>query len=317
MATLTGPIADLSYRNYDGPMGDIRMRWWVIAKMFMRMAIKRKGFWWWALLSTMGYIFLSVVYYFMDALQERAAGFSGQSQINFLDRIVWKDQFYMAFDMSQLWLFFLALLIGAGMIAADTRANALLVYLSKPCTKLDYLLGKWLGMFLVILAVTGIPAILFLGFTWLSYRRLGSWDSWMVFRVLILVPVPAILHASVMLGISSMFNQPRLAGATYAGVYFLSMFVAGIATGLSFASRDGGVAIRNFGYFSIDGIIEGISKIVLSTNGAVNLIPSRERQALGLEAPSGLFITLLFLIVCGTFLSVAWKRVRAVEVVGS
>ena len=315
----TGPIADLSYRNYDGPMHDLGMRWWVIAKMFMRMAIKKKGFWWWALLSTMGYIFLSVVYYFMDALQTRTPSFGSEgAQVNFLDRIVWKDQFYMAFNMAQLWLFFLALLIGAGMIAADSRANALLVYLSKPCSKFDYLFGKWLGMFMVLVIVTASPAIFFIGFTWLSYRQYGSWDSWILLKGLLLITIPAILHSSVMIGLSSIAKQPRMAGATYAGIYFLSLFIAGIATGLSMTGGANNPGLRNFSYFSIDGIIGGISKVVLNTDGGTNLVPTRNpNDNFGLAPPSGLFITIVFLAVCAIFLYLSWRKVRAVEVVGS
>jgi len=44
----------------------------------------------------------------------------------------------------------IALVVGAGAIAADNRSNALMVYLSKPITKGDYLLGKWMGIFLAI-----------------------------------------------------------------------------------------------------------------------------------------------------------------------
>ena len=54
----------------------------------------------------------------------------------------------------QLFLLFIALLAGAGSIANDNRANALLVYLSKPCRKVDYLFGKWAGLAMLI---AGVP----------------------------------------------------------------------------------------------------------------------------------------------------------------
>ena len=317
MARATGPIADLSYRNYDGPMFDVTNRWWVIAKMVLRQSLKKKGFWAWTLLSTMGYVFLSVVYYFMDTMQQSGGALNRAPAV--LNTVVWKDHFYLAFDMAQLWIFFLSLLVGAGVVASDTRANALLVYLSKPVSKLDYLLGKWFGMFLMLVLVTGVPAIVFLGFTWLSYRQQGTWDSLLLFKALLVIALPAVLHASVMLGLSSMFTQPRLAGATYAGIYFLSTFIASIMLGMSFRNHERGIEASNdASYLSIDGLIEGLTKVILGTRGAVQFPPSRSAEAaFAVAPPSGLMVLAAYLVVCGIFIAIAWKRVRAVEVVGS
>jgi ABC-2 type transport system permease protein len=319
MASAAGPIADLSYRNYDGPMFDVGMRWWVIAKLFMRMAIKKKGFWIWAALSAYGYGILSIIYYFVETFQDAQPIGRMAEQPKLMDMLVWKEQFYVAFSLSQLWLFVVTLLIGAGVIAADTRANALLVYLSKPVTKADYLFGKWLGMFLMILAVTALPALFFLAFTWLSYRQYGVWDSWLLLKMLLIIPIPAALHASVMLGLSSLFNQARIAGATYAGIFFLSSMVSGIGGAIATEGhRTTSTFAEQFSYLSIDGIINGLAKVVLNTSGAIPFMVSRNRQMdqVLMPPPNGFLFTLLYLGVCAVFVFVAWKRVRAVEVVG-
>ena len=324
MASAAGPIADLSYRNYDGPLEDVGKRWWVIAKMTMRMALKRKWFWTLAFFSTYGYAILSVIFYFLDTFASSATSL-GRPSPNPMESIVWKDQVLTGFSLGQIWIFCFTLLIGAGVIAADTRANALLVYLSKPVSKLDYLLGKWLGMFLLIVAVTGVPMLLFTAFNWLSYRQYGDWDSWLFFKMIPLMIVPAFLHASIMLGVSAMFNQGRVAGAVYAGIYFLSGLVAGISAGIRISTVQRGGApsaiLDQASYFSIPGIIEGLGKVILNTIGATgNPFDPRERgfdRAMAIPQPNGVLFTFLILAISGMFILLAWKKVRAVEVIGS
>jgi len=45
-ATLnSSPIADLSYRNYDGPLKSRFVRWWVVALAMVRLALKSPTYW--------------------------------------------------------------------------------------------------------------------------------------------------------------------------------------------------------------------------------------------------------------------------------
>jgi ABC-2 type transport system permease protein len=220
---MSNPIADLSYRNYEGVLQPPTWRWWVIAKMVMKTAIKKKGFWTLAVLSAYWYVLLGVVFYFIDTLGSSSPG--GHFLLNqTLSRIVWRDQFLNGFALSQLFLFIIALLIGVGTISNDNRAHALLVYLSKPCTKIDYLAGKWVGIFLVIAAVSAVPTAIFFAYCGLSFSQYGFFSNepllWA--KLIGIVMLPAAFHASVCLGISSLINQSRLAGAGYAGLYFMS-----------------------------------------------------------------------------------------------
>jgi len=308
------PIADLSYRGYDGPMAPPKMRWWVIAKASMRMAIKKKGFWVWASLSTYWYAILMVFFYVASELTPNVR--PGELPPLFAN-IVWKDQFLDAFSFGQLFYLIIALLIGAGSIANDNRANALLVYLSKPCTKTDYIVGKWVGIFVPITCVVGIPMILFYGYCVLSYREYGfiSQDPWLFFKLLAIIPIPGIFHASVVLGVSSLFNQGRLAGATYAGLYFLTNFATKIMQVIRFqAGRETPPVIDNLFYGSIDGIQIGLAKIILGTNGSP-LFQQRTRGITLPPAPNPTVFFIAFFLVCGIAILLAWKRIRAVEVV--
>lgn len=314
------PIADLSYRSYDGPLAPPTFRWWAIAKMVMRLNVKKKMFWTWAFFSTLWYGVLASVFYFADVFAQSSGRDAQQGLQQFFSRIIWKDQFLDAFNRSQLFMFLITLTIGAGIVATDNRANALLVYLSKPCSKLDYVVGKWVGMFLMMLGVTAVPTLLFYGYCLLSYRDYGflSQDPWLIVRLLVIIPLPAALYSSLILGISSLFDQARLAGAAFAGLFFISYFLTLIVGVIRWEQRrmGGSVLLDNLYYMSVDGILQGLFKIVLDTSGSLPFGMRGRGPSMPPPPSAPLFIT-LYVVICLAFVYLAWRKVRAVEVVGS
>ncbi len=318
----SGPIADLTYRNYDGPMELPTHRWWAIAKLCIRLATKKRGFWIASVISGYWYLILAAVFFFVD-LQTQGSPLGVKNPI--FANIVWKDQFLNAFSISQLLLFICALMLGAGAIANDNRAKALLVYLSKPCTKTDYLVGKWMSIFIPITGVVAVPTILFYGYCLMSYRTYGFWtdDPFLLPKLLGMILVPGFFHASVVLGISSLFDQGRMAGATYAGMYFIGLFFTKAMQVIHIVNsrHDRPVPfVDTLYYMSVDGLQIGFAKIILNTQGSTLFpIPQGPSQAARqplIEIPSvGLILSLYFGI---SFLAMwlAWSRVRAVEVVG-
>ena len=320
----SSPIADLSYRNYDGPLNPPSHRWWAITKMCIRLSTKKRGFWIAACISAYWYLILGAIFFFLDVFGQSAPGSTGGKNPLFAS-IVWKDQFINAFSMSQLLLFIIALQLGAGAIANDNRAKALLVYLSKPCTKGDYLIGKWFGVFIPITIVCAIPTFAFYGYCLMSYRNYGflSDDPWLIFKLMGMVLLPGFFHASVSLGISSMFDQGRLAGASYAGLYFISLFFTKIMQIMHNVNsvRGGGRGtglVDMLYYFAVDGIQIGLAKVLLGSPGS-GLIPANgpgNRQMPPIPIPNAPLMWGLFFGISFVFMWIAWTRIRAVEVVG-
>ncbi|MFN3728536.1 MAG: ABC transporter permease [Fimbriimonadaceae bacterium] len=319
---MASPIADLTYRNYDGPLLPPSGRWWVIAKTMMRLGIKKKGFWWWALLSAYMYAVMLIVFYAVDQLGAMSA--PGSDAQVFFRSVIWKDVFLFCLGSGQVFLLILTLLLGSASIAGDNKANALLVYLSKPCTKRDYIIGKWFAIYLPLMLVTLVPALVFYGYCFLAYRNFGvvSQEPWLLPKIILMAQVPGVLHASLMVGVSSLFNQARLAGAVYAGIYFLTGFFGVMIFGItqSLSSSGGRNALTdNLAYLSVDGLIQGVSKWLLDTQGSNPFEFGRRASSdtAALPPPVGYFILPAFAIVCLLGIWVAWRKVRAVEVVGS
>lgn len=321
---MASPIADLSYRHYDGPIEPPSHRWWAIAKASMRLGVKKRFFYFWATMTGWFYIVLLAIFYFMGTMTNNALP-AGQKN-PFLQQVVWKDQFLNAFGFGQLFYFVLALMLGVGAIANDNRANALLVYLSKPCSRFDYVFGKWLGIFVPMTISAAVPTAFFYLYCLMTYRDYGflTEDPRLPLKLIGMVLVPGFVHASLTLGISSLFNQGRLAGATYAGLYFFTNFFTVFMGGLSAMYQARGeavpIVINRLFYASIDGLQIGLAKAILSSDGS-NAIPSggggRGRMGgLPVPAPEPWMIFGVTGLICGIAMFVAWSRVRAVEVVG-
>ena len=63
-------------------------------------------------------------------------------------------------DWQNVFVFFVTILIGAPLIADDRRANALQIYLAKPLTRVEYIVGKLAVLFAFLAFVTWVPAML-------------------------------------------------------------------------------------------------------------------------------------------------------------
>ncbi|HWA82670.1 MAG TPA: ABC transporter permease subunit [Fimbriimonadaceae bacterium] len=323
------PIADLSYRNYDGPLDPPLYRWWAIARVAIRDAFRKKSFWVLTVLSGAWYLILMIIFYFVDSFATTMMANRGrqildptQAAAAMFKQVKWDEQFLHAFSMGQLMFFIIALLIGVGSVANDNRANALLVYLSKPCTKLDYVIGKWVGIFVPMAVAVAVPTLFFYGYCFMSYREYGFLnDPWLILKLPILIVIPAVFHASVALGISSMFRQGRTAGATYAGFYFFTLFFTKAMATVHFILQQEGTStklIDNLFYFSVDGVQIGLAKVLLHSSGGQIFPfagPGMNMEKFAVPEPNGLLMACGYLLICGAFVLLASTRIRAVEVV--
>ncbi|MFM9873077.1 MAG: ABC transporter permease [Fimbriimonadaceae bacterium] len=312
------PIADLSYRN----VSDAPLRkggtWWVIAKNHIQRLSKIRSFWVLTVLASGNYLIMVAVIFFMENLTNGQGG--DQFAQQFFERIVWKDQFLNGFQFGHFLLMAILLLVGAGSIANDNSSKALLVYFSKPCSKWDYLIGKFVGIFLLILMAMLIPALFFMFYGSMNFRDHGflTDDPWMIPKVLLSFGLVAAYQASVILGVSSLFNQGRMAGATYAGVYVLTGVFSGMAKIIGQSQNVGGgiqKLLDKIHYLSLYGGSEGIFKVVLGTDGSSFFREGRNSAEAIVPRPEIWLLLLVTVVPVALCWFIAYKKVRAVEVV--
>ena len=221
-------IADVTYRNYDGELRTRGVRWWIVAVATMRASINKSRFGYWipAALILIIYLALGIGFYITQGFRARMG--AGAAMMGLDDVNSYAVTLYQCFGASSLLVFVAALLVGSNVIAADNRANALLVYLSKPLTRADYLIGKWVGVFLQIAALTVIPSLFMYLFFVTAYYSDGflKENPTLIWRMLLVTMLLPALHTSLIIGFSSWTKSPRLAGSLYAAFYFVTVVLS-------------------------------------------------------------------------------------------
>jgi len=310
---VASPIADLTYRTYDGPLHMRLWRWWTIA--VARMRYLRMRWWFWALsaLSILPWIFMALVMYLQGLAPGANTGILGKDIVG----QKFAQHFMVALSGQGFWLFFIALAAGAGSIASDNRANALQVYLSKPITKGDYLLGKWMGIFVTLFSVTLVPALVFYAYCLMSYTSEGFLkdEPLLIFQLVAACAIPAAIHASLLVGFSAWSKTPLVAGVIYSGIYFCTSLISTILHHALYEGElDRGLVVQHLNVAGIMGALQqwvfGVTKhqmIVHRWRGIFReaVIPP-PNVVIMLSVAAGL-------IILGVL--AARMRIRAVEVV--
>lgn len=309
------PIADLTYRHYDGPLHSRTFRFWIVALAGTRQVIRKWWFWLLVLASFLPYVIIGFFFF----LESRLGDEIQRTFLNAAPNAKYSTAFFQAFDWQMFWLMVIGLSVGAASIAADNKTNALQVYLAKPLTKTDYLLGKWMGVFSVVMAAALLPSLLLFAYCLLSFWSDGfvRQEPWLLLKIIAASAVTASGFASLFVGVSAWSRSPMMAGAFSAGLYFASGIVATILWaalyGRPSASPDIETAVL-VQHASIGGVIKSM---VWNIYHVTVRMPTPGRMFLPTQVPppnlSIMLMAYLAIVLGG--LAAARVRIRAVEVI--
>jgi ABC-2 type transport system permease protein len=238
------PIHDQGYRRYGGSRVPHGQTWMVIAAAGLRAFLARR--------ALLGLLLLAWLPFFGRALQIYAV--ANLPQAAFL--ALTPETFRQFLQQQQIFAFFITVYVGSGLIANDRRANALQIYLSKPLTRAEYVLGKLAILMAFLLLVTWVPAILLLI---VQALVAGSFafvrDNLYLFPAITLVSFIQVMTVAVsMLALSSLSNSSRYVGMLYAGLIFFSQALFGV---LRFATGGSMVA-----WVSFEANLEQIANVI-------------------------------------------------------
>jgi ABC-2 type transport system permease protein len=215
------PIHDQGYRRYGG--GKARGQGWtVIARAGIRSFFGRKVFLGLMLVSWFPFLIRAVQIY----LQIYASG--SLPQAAFLS--VTAETFRQFLDQQEIFVFFLTVYVGAGLIANDRRANALQIYLSKPLTRAEYVFGKLAILMIVLLLVTWVPAMVLL-LVQIAFAGNFSFlvnNAYLFPAITLFSFIQVVMVAATMLALSSLSNSSRYVGILYTVVIFFTQAIYGV-----------------------------------------------------------------------------------------
>ena len=190
---------------------------------------------------------------------------------------------------------FLVVIMQSGLIADDRRTNALQLYLSKPLTRVEYVLGKLVPPVAFVLGVTLLPALLLL-----ILQVVFSGSLTFLRANLFLLPAitlfslaQALLSACAILALSSLSKSRRFVAVMYAGIIF---FTAAM-------------------YQVLRGITSSRTWAVISPGEMLDVIANAIFRGRGEPAVPVYVAVIVLLVIVGVAMVILERRIRAVEVV--
>ena len=133
--------------------------------------------------------------------------------------------------LNYLWIILLSAVAGAGLIANDLKNNTLSLYLSRPISKIDYIVGKAGALFCLLSLITIIPAIVLFtaGMTLTSVSVSFIFNHmWILGSMLLSLIITLILFTTISLAFSSMTKRGIFAGAGIFSFFIFTPIVANI-----------------------------------------------------------------------------------------
>ena len=200
------PIHDQGYRRYSGARILRARSWLVIARAGIIERLRERRFL--ALLLVAWLLFVvRAVQIYLGTTFVRASFFAPS-----------EETFHGFLTQQRLFVFFITIYAGAGLIASDRQANALQLYLSKPITRHDYIVGKLATLAAFLIAVTWVPAMMLLMLQVLFSGSLEfvSTHPRLVPAITITAALQVALASMMMLALSSLSRSRRFAAMLYA-----------------------------------------------------------------------------------------------------
>jgi len=212
------PIHDQGYRRYAGGRTSRGGAWLVIARAGIVARVRERRFL--ALMLVAWLLFLvRAVQLYVGTTIVRASFFAAS-----------EETFHGFLNQQRLFVFFITIYAGAGLIANDRQANALQLYLSKPITRHDYIAGKLATLAAFLFSVTWVPAMLLLALQVLFSGSLEFVSTHP--RLVPAITITALLQIGVasmtMLALSSLSRSRRFAAMLYALVAIFTGAIGGV-----------------------------------------------------------------------------------------
>jgi ABC-2 type transport system permease protein len=206
------PIHDQGYRRYAGRRRPHGYTWWVIARTGIMSMVRERRFLALLLLAWSPFVVRAVQIYVASNVPQ--AAFLAATH----------DTFREFLDQQAIFVFFVTIYVGAGLVANDRRANALQIYLSKPLSRVEYIVGKLVTLLVFLIGVTWLPAmlllllqIMFAGNLTFLRNNLFLFPAITLFSL-----IQVFTSAFAMLALSSLSKSRRFVGIMYAGIIFFT-----------------------------------------------------------------------------------------------
>jgi ABC-2 type transport system permease protein len=289
-------VYEHTYKPYAGPLTPEWSRFLVIPRHSYRDVFGSKLFTGFFALCFVCPLVMAILIYLHHNLTAMAI-----FQIDLRDLVPINGFFFQVFAGVQTGLaFLLTVLIGPPLISRDLSNNALPLYLCRPFSRAEYVVGKMSVLLILISAITWVPGELL--FLFQSYLEGAGWAArnlWIAGAIFILSWAWMILLALLSVTISAWVKWRLAASAGLFGLFIISNAIGLMVNG-QLQTRWGSL-------FNLTIIMKTIEDSLFRAPNSMGL-----PDWMVLPTPAAWFMFALFLASCLVLLS---RKIRAYEVV--
>jgi ABC-2 type transport system permease protein len=277
------PIHDQGYRRYGGVKQAHGRTWWVIARAGLMERLRERKF--------LALLLFAWLPFFVRAVQMYVA--ANFQQASFLAPSA--ETFREYLDQQSIFVFFITIGVGAGLIANDRRANALQIYLSKPLTRVEYVAGKLTTLLVFLAGVTWLPGMLLLMLQMMFAGNLTFLRAnvFLFPAITLFAAIQIFLSAFAMLALSSLSKSRRFVSVMYAGII---LFTAAMYQALRNVTGS-----SSWAWISPEDVLDVLAAAIFRSGGTSPI-------------PVPVAVLVVFVLIGGS-IWILERRVRGVEVV--
>src|SRR6185437_426134 len=211
-------VYEQSYKPYTGKLTPEWSRFLIIPRHAFRDVFKSKLFTAFFVICFLPLLFESILIYLHHNVSALAI-----MKVNVRELIPIDASFFQTFVNVQAWPAYLVmLLVGPPLVSRDLRNNALPLYLCRPFSRTEYVLGKMSVILILLSAMTWVPQLLL--FLFQSYLEGFTWfraNLWMVTAIVIGGAVWALLLALLTQTISALVKWRVVASGALLALFFI------------------------------------------------------------------------------------------------
>jgi ABC-2 type transport system permease protein len=207
-------VYEQSYGRYAGPMTPERSRFLVIPRYAYEVVFKSKMF--------VAFVGMLIIYLHHNL---SALNFMGLPLEELAKALPIDNEFFWR----GLWFqgglgFLMVFLVGPALVAPDLRINGLPLYLSRPFSRTEYVLGKMSVLVILLSAITWVPGLLLFFFQ--GYLEGAGWigrNLWIAWALLAGSWVWIVFLSLFALAVSAWVKWKAVARMTLVGLFFILM----------------------------------------------------------------------------------------------
>lgn len=302
-------VYEHTYKRYQGPLTPDWSRFLIIPRHAFRDVFKSKLFTAFFALGFVPLLVEAVLIYLHHNVNALAL-----MKINVRELLPIDASFFQFFvNFQGAFAFFIALLIGPPLVSRDLRNNALPLYLCRPFSRAEYVLGKMSVLLILLSFITWVPQLLLFFFQ--SYLEGWSWfvdNLWIASAILIGSIVWILLLALLSQAISAVVKWRVIASAALLGIFFIPSVFGEVVNQL-FLTRWGniisiGALMKNISAGLFGSFVRESGRFTRDFDGGV------VREFILREPPLWCSWAALF-VICVICLAILSRKVKAYEVV--